>query len=83
MLPSQGTYFLTVNLAASGVNGDDTTLARRMLHEAGVASIPLSSFYMNPAPAGLIRLCFAKPEEMLDEAATRLGKWLADQRPSD
>lgn len=77
VLPSQGTYFLTVDLAASGVSGDDAALARRILHEAGVASIPLSSFYINPAPAGLIRLCFAKPDNVLADAAARLGKWLA------
>jgi len=83
VLPSQGTYFLTVDLAASGARGDDATLARRLLHEAGVASIPLSSFYINPAPDGLIRLCFAKPDDMLDRAADRLGKWLAAQRSHD
>ncbi len=80
--PGEGTYFLIVDLAASGVDGgDDAVLARRMVHEAGVASIPLSPFYMSDAaPSGLIRLCFAKPDEVLAEAATRLGGWLTRQR---
>ena len=81
VLPGEGTYFLTVDLAASGVSGDDDTLARRILHEAGVASIPLSPFYMSDdTPAGLIRLCFAKPDAVLADAAARLGAWLAAQR---
>ncbi|MFT3978572.1 MAG: aminotransferase [Sphingomonas bacterium] len=81
VLPGEGTYFLIVDLAASGVAGGDAALARRMVHEAGVASIPLSPFYMSEAaPPGLIRLCFAKPDEVLAEAAKRLGGWLARQR---
>lgn len=79
-LRSQGTYFVMVDLAASGVAGDDATLARRMLHEAGVASIPLSPFYMSGrAPDGLVRLCFAKADDVLSDAAARLGLWLRDQ----
>ncbi|WP_298673620.1 aminotransferase [uncultured Sphingomonas sp.] len=80
-LPSQGTYFVTVDLNASGICGDGDALARRMVHEAGVASIPLSPFYISSlAPPGLVRLCFAKPDDVLAEAGGRLGKWLADQR---
>ncbi|MFW2852111.1 aminotransferase [Sphingomonas sp. TX0543] len=83
-LASEGTYFVTVDLAASGVSGNDGVLARRILSEAGVASIPFSPFYMRgPPPVGLIRLCFAKPDEMLEEAVGRLGSWLTAQKQRD
>ncbi len=76
VLPGEGTYFLCVDLAASGMAGDDRTLCRRMVAEAGVAAIPLSPFYESGiAPAGLIRLCFAKADAVLDEAAGRLARW--------
>ena len=79
-LQSQGTYFVTADLSASGVDGTDTALANRMLREAGVAVIPLSSFYMSACvPDGLVRLCFAKADDVLAAAVTRLGRWLADQ----
>ncbi|WP_174838099.1 aminotransferase [Sphingomonas sp. CL5.1] len=78
VLPGEGTYFLTVDLATSGMREDDAALARRLVREAGVASIPLSPFYMSDAaPRGLLRLCFAKPDDILAEAAGRLGQWLA------
>ncbi|MFS0736593.1 aminotransferase [Sphingomonas sp. 1P06PA] len=80
VLPSRATYFLTVDLPASGIDGDHTDLARRMLHEAGVATIPLSAFYIGgTAPRGLVRFCFAKGDAVLDEAAARLARWRADQ----
>ena len=80
-LSSQGTYFVTVDLAAAGIMGDDSVLAKRMLREAGVASIPLSPFYMSDkVPSGLVRLCFAKADDVLTLAADRLGAWLAEQR---
>jgi len=53
-------------------------LSDRLIAEAGVAAIPLSPFYMSAsAPSGLLRLCFAKADNVLDEAVERLGKWIA------
>ena len=80
-LPSEGTYFLTVDLAAAGVGGGDVASARRMLCEAGVAGIPISPFYLTTrVPDGLVRLCFAKADEVLDDAAVRIGGWLREAR---
>ena len=44
-----------------------------LTREHGVATIPVSVFYQAP-PAGqrLVRLCFAKREETLREAAEKL-----------
>jgi aspartate/methionine/tyrosine aminotransferase len=77
VLPSEGTYFLCVDLAASGVPGDDREICRRWVREAGVAAIPLSAFYASGhEPGALVRLCFAKADAVLDDAAERLSKWL-------
>src|SRR5262249_13002610 len=45
VLPSQGTYFLNLDLPASGVAEPDRAFALRAVKEAGVASIPVSALY--------------------------------------
>jgi len=73
-LPSQGTYFLNVDLAASGVAEPDRDFALRAVREAGVASIPVSALYETDPVTSILRLCFAKGDEVLDEAAVRLAR---------
>jgi len=73
VLHSAGTYFLNLDLAASGVRVDDRTFCDRALTEFGVAGIPVSSFYENDPVATVVRLCFAKSDAVLDTAAERLG----------
>ena len=74
VLPSQGTYFLNVDLAASGVAEDDMAFCLRAVKEAGVAAIPISAFYETDPVTSIIRLCFAKRDETLDEGARRLAQ---------
>jgi aspartate/methionine/tyrosine aminotransferase len=73
-LPCQGTYFLNVDLAASGVTEDDMAFCLRAVKEAGVAAIPNSAFYEDDPVRGTIRLCFAKRGQTLEEAARRLAR---------
>ena len=73
VLPSSGTWFITIDLAASGLPADDAALAERLVREAGVASIPVSAFYAEQAETGYLRLCFTKDEAVLDEAVARLA----------
>ncbi len=73
-LPSDGTYFLNVDLAASGVVEDDMAFALRAVKEAGVAAIPNSAFYETDPVTTTIRLCFAKRGQTLAEGARRLAK---------
>ncbi len=77
VLPSEGTYFLCVDLAASGIAGADREICRRWVREAGVAAIPLSALYAggDGEANGLVRLCFAKADAVLDDAAARLIRW--------
>ncbi|MDO6414075.1 aminotransferase class I/II-fold pyridoxal phosphate-dependent enzyme [Sphingomonas sp. BIUV-7] len=72
VLPSAGTYFLTIDLAASGLDERDTDFCTRIVRDHGVAAIPLSAFYAKDPPRSLVRLCFAKTDDTLDEAARRL-----------
>ncbi|MGH7025428.1 MAG: aminotransferase [Caulobacteraceae bacterium] len=73
-LPCQGTYFLNVDLAASGVAEDDMAFCLRAVKEAGVAAIPISAFYEDDPVRTTIRLCFAKRGQTLAEGARRLAK---------
>jgi N-succinyldiaminopimelate aminotransferase len=72
VLPSEGAYFLCVDLKASGVAVDDLTFCRRAVEEAGVGAIPLSVFYAEAPVTHVVRLCFAKSDATLDAAAERL-----------
>jgi aspartate/methionine/tyrosine aminotransferase len=76
VIPCQGTYFLTIDMAPVGLSGDDAALARRMTVEAGVTAVPVSAFYNSDPPASYLRLCFSKRDAVLDEAAERLRAWL-------
>jgi N-succinyldiaminopimelate aminotransferase len=73
VLPSEGTYFLTVDLAASGVRMEDREFCRRCVTGHGVAAIPLSALYAEEPVTHLVRLCFAKADDTLDEGARRLA----------
>ncbi|MDO7911044.1 pyridoxal phosphate-dependent aminotransferase [Pseudomonas sp. 22-AL-CL-001] len=71
--PAQGTYFQLVDYSAIRPDLDDTDMALWLTREHGVATIPISVFYQRPiAGQRLVRLCFAKREETLRQAAERL-----------
>jgi N-succinyldiaminopimelate aminotransferase len=72
VLPSQGTYFVCVDLPASGVEMEDAAFCRYAVATAGVAAIPLSPFYAEAPTTTVIRLCFAKADDVLDAAVARL-----------
>ena len=52
----------------------DMEFAQWLTKEHGVATIPVSAFYSNKKDDKLIRFCFAKKEETLNEAVERLKK---------
>jgi len=75
VLPSAATWFVTIDLAASGFEPDDEAVATRMIREAGVAAIPVSAF-CGPVPEkGYLRFCFAKEDATLDAAIERLARF--------
>jgi N-succinyldiaminopimelate aminotransferase len=70
----QGTYFIMVDISHLDFP-DDVTFCRYLTTEIGVAAIPPSAFYFNPADgAGLARFAFCKTRPTLEEAARRLEK---------
>ena len=73
VLDSGGTYFLNVDLAASGAVEDDRTFSLRAVRDHGVASIPVSAFYAEDPVRHILRLCFAKADDTLDAAVERLA----------
>jgi aspartate/methionine/tyrosine aminotransferase len=74
VIPSQGTYFLNVDLTKGPFAGvDDVTFSMRLVEEARVASIPVSAFYAENPVTSVVRFCFAKRFETLDEALRRIS----------
>ena len=74
VLPSQGTYFLLLDLKASGIDADDAAFAERAVREAGVATIPVSAFYAEDPVTSVVRLCFSKKDETIDKGIERLAR---------
>ncbi len=79
VLPSQATYFLTVDL---GEGADDVAFCEALVRGPGVAAIPVSAFYAAGAVRRTVRFCFAKADATLDAALERLtGATLGSRRP--
>ena len=72
-LHCDGTYFHLFDYSSISQE-PDTAFARRLTTEFGVAAIPVSVFYSDGRDDKIIRLCFAKTEEMLEEAGALLQK---------
>jgi aminotransferase len=47
--------------------------AMTLLERTGVASVPGSAFHHGDGGDGLVRFCFAKEDDVLDEACRRLA----------
>jgi aspartate/methionine/tyrosine aminotransferase len=71
------TYFTVASIADLDEAGDDLAFCRRLAREAGVAAVPISSFYGARDVKSHIRFCFAKLPGTLDEAIGRLADWRA------
>ncbi len=67
----EGAFYLFFRVAGGG---DSTKLSRTLIDETGVGCAPGSAF--GPGGEGFLRLCFARREEDLVEAAGRLVRWL-------
>lgn len=80
VLPSAGTYFLSVDLAALDPNLDDEAFCLDLVKTHGVAAIPVSAFYAEDAVRSVVRFCFAKRDATLDGALERLSGALRNYR---
>ncbi|MCD6071962.1 MAG: aminotransferase [Microvirga sp.] len=73
VIPSQGTYFVNIDIAPLN-EPDDVAFCRRLVMEHGVAAIPVSAFYAEGAVKNVVRFCFAKKDSTLDAGLERLAK---------
>jgi len=74
VLDAAATYFLCVDLAASGVTADDEAFAAAAVERAGVAVVPLSAFAEQDPPRTLVRLCFGKKDETIAAGVAAMAK---------
>lgn len=77
VLPSQATWFVSVDLAASGITLDDVRFADKMALEGGVVTIPVSAFFEEAPVRNILRLCYCKDDATLEEAIRRLARMRA------
>jgi methionine aminotransferase len=73
LLPCAGAYFQSVTYKNIS-DEKDTEIAVRITKEFGVASIPTSAFYSRNTDHRILRFCFAKKQETLNEAVNKLMK---------
>lgn len=70
----QGAYYVMTDIDAFGFDSD-VAFVRHLVTEIGVAAVPGSSFFSDPADGRRhVRFCFCKSDETLDRAAERLER---------
>ena len=77
LLPGEGTYFQCADISELSVAEKDlgeAEFCKWLTREIGVAAIPMSAFYGNSFDQNVIRFCFAKKDDTLQEAIERLAK---------
>ncbi len=67
----KGTYFQLLDYSSISDN-DDYSFSEFLTKKIGVAVIPLSPFYKNGSKEKLVRVCFAKKDFILIQAAEKL-----------
>ena len=80
VLPTQGTYFLNVDLAPLGID-DDVGFCENLVTRHGVAAVPVSAFYAETPVRSVVRFCFSKRDSTLVAALDRLGEVLGTDKP--
>ena len=68
------TYFMCVDLAASGISLDDEGFASAAVEKAGVAVVPISAFAERDPTRHLVRVCFSKKDETIDAGVAAMAK---------
>jgi len=74
VLEPASTYFLCVDLRASGLDVDDESFAMAAVEKAGVATVPVSAFAEEEPSRHLVRLCFAKRDETIDAGVAAMTR---------
>jgi len=72
LLPAEGTYFLNIDLRASGIDRSGLDFAYDLVRHHGLATIPLQAFCETGRDLPVLRLCFAKSRESLTKGMAAL-----------
>jgi methionine aminotransferase len=73
LLPCEGTYFQLAKYDAIS-DENDIEFAKRLVLDFGVATIPLSVFNADGEDRKILRFCFAKDENTIQQATDKLCK---------
>ncbi len=74
VLDAASTYFICVDLPASGIALEDEDFATIAVEQAGVAVVPLSAFAEHDPARHLVRLCFGKKDETIDAGVAAMAR---------
>ncbi|MGC9471906.1 MAG: aminotransferase class I/II-fold pyridoxal phosphate-dependent enzyme [Bacteroidales bacterium] len=73
IIKPSGTFFILLDFEEISKQ-KDTEFAENLLEKKGILVLPLSVFHHDHYNQFLLRLCFARPEEQLTEAAAKLSE---------
>lgn len=68
-----GAYYVMTDVSSVAGN-DDFEKAMAILEKTGVASVPGRAFYHDDAGKNMVRFCYSKPLDVLEEAAERIRR---------
>ena len=74
MVP-QGSYYVLADVSKLGCE-NSRQAAMELLERTGVAAVPGEAFFAGDGGRDLLRFCVAQPQELVDEAARRIGERL-------
>jgi N-succinyldiaminopimelate aminotransferase len=74
VLPCASTWFVNIDLTASGIAMTDVEWCNWAIETIGVAGIPVSAFCDTDPVTNVVRLCHAKEDATLDAALERLAR---------
>ena len=71
----EGAYYTCISIDGLGFE-DDMAFCRYLIDEVGIAAIPCSYFWhQRRGGRDLVRFCFCKTDDVLDQAIERLKRW--------
>lgn len=70
----QGAYYVLADVSSRGFP-DARSAALDLLDKVGVAAVPGTAFFTEGAGERMLRLCFAKEADVLQEACRRIERW--------
>lgn len=74
----EGAYYVMADISRLP-GADDLERVRWLLQETGLAAVPGQAFYLSEPPEPQARFCFAKRDEILDDACRRLQEFAKHQ----